>query len=315
MSGMGNIKKYLIIDGSAVLHRAFHALPMFTSNSGVPTNAVYGFIKMTLSLINQLQPDFISIASDTPVPTFRKKLMPNYQAQRPKAVDEFKVQIPIVQEFLKLAKIKNFLKEGFEADDVISTLTKQGRDEMPGLFVYILTGDKDILQLVEKDVMVVMPKKGVSSLYYMDQAAVIKKLAVRPTQVVDYKALVGDPSDNYPGIKGIGPKTATKLLENYQTLENIYKNLEQLDKSIRQKLQDNKQEAIMSKKLAKLVDNVDIDFNLGENQVSDLVLTPELIAFLHKYSLNSIKKQLESLGKRKKDVSVDKSDQNQLSFF
>ena len=315
MSSMGNMKKYLIIDGSAVLHRAFHALPMFTSRAGIPTNAVYGFIKMTLSLVNQLQPDFLSIASDTPVPTFRKKLMPNYQAQRPKVADEFKVQIPLVQEFLKLSQIGNYLKEGFEADDVISTLSKLSREESPDLFVYILTGDKDILQLVEKNTMIVMPKKGVSSLYYMDEEAVVKKLGISPMQVVDYKALVGDPSDNYPGIKGIGPKTATKLLAKYKTLENIYQHQQELDLSLQQKLIDFEKEALLSKKLAKLVDNVEIDFSLKDNIVNNLNLTPELKAFLSKYSLNSIEKQIMKEIRGQKESSVDKSDQNQLSFF
>ncbi len=312
---MGNMK-YLIIDGSAVLHRAYHALPLFTSAQGVPTNAVHGFIKMTLSLIDRLAPDFLTIAFDTPKKTFRKELVASYQSQRPKNPEEFKVQVPLVQEFLRLAGLKYYLKEGYEADDVISTLVVLANQEEPDLFTYILTGDKDILQLVAPKTMVIMPKKGVSELYYMDEAAVKQKLGITPAQVVDYKALVGDSSDNYAGIKGIGPKTANKLLEDYQNLNRIYQHLDQLDLSLRQKLEVNRDNALLSKKLAQLVNNVEIDFKLKDNQLAKLTLTSSLQQYCDQYSLRSIKKQLEATGKRHtNEKSVDKTTENQLSFF
>ena len=313
---MGNIKKYLIIDGSAVLHRAYHALPLFTSKSGVPTNAIHGFIKMTMSLIERLEPQFLSIAFDTPKKTFRKELAASYQSQRPKNPEEFNVQVPLVQEFLRLANLKYYLKEGFEADDVISTLVTKANQQEPDLFTYILTGDKDILQLVAKNTMVIMPKKGVSELYYMDEAAVKQKLGISPLQVVDYKALVGDSSDNYSGIKGIGPKTANKLLDDYQSLDQIYQNLDKLDLSLRQKLEVNHDNALLSKKLAQLVADVEIDFRLKDSQLAKLVATPSLLQYCDQYSLKGIKKQLMATGKsdhHKK--SVDKTTENQLSFF
>ena len=314
---MGNLNNYLLIDGSALLHRAYHALPPFSSPDNIPTNALFGFAKMTLSLINKINPNYISVAFDTPVPTFRKKLLPTYQAQRPKAEESFKVQVPLVQEFLQLAKIPLYLKEGFEADDVIATISSQALKKDKELKIKIVTGDKDILQLVNKQVMVLMPKTGVSNLFYMDTIAVREKLGIDPEQVVDYKALVGDSSDNYGGIKGIGPKTATKMLSKYQTLENIYQHIEELDLSLREKLELNRENALLSKQLAKLVNNVDIDFKVEKTKFESLNLSIELAAFCERYGLYSLKKQLQQLQKSKKieDKSVDKPDNNQLSFF
>lgn len=313
---MGNINQYLIIDGSALLHRAYHALPDFSSAEGVPTNALFGFIKMTLSLLNKIEPQYLSVAFDTPVPTFRKKLLASYQAQRPKADEAFKVQIPLVQEFLRLAKIPLYLKEGYEADDVIATITHLALVEQPGLQVKIVTGDKDILQLVNKQVMVLMPKSGVSNLFYLDEEAVKEKLGITSEQVVDYKALVGDPSDNYGGIKGVGPKTAIKLLSQYQTLENIYQHLNNLETSLKLKLESNQQQALLSKQLAKLVSNVEINYQLAQAKYKQLVLDEALRAFCERYNLHSLKKQLQQFAKTEKEAKlVDKTEANQLSFF
>ncbi len=313
---MGNLDQYLIIDGSALLHRAYHALPDFSSADGIPTNALFGFIKMTLSLLTKINPQYLSVAFDTPVPTFRKKLLPTYQAQRPKADTTFKVQVPLVQEFLNLAKIPLYLKKGYEADDVIATLTDLALKAQPRLQIKIVTGDKDILQLVNQQVMVLMPKNGVSNLFYLDEIAVKKKLGITAQQVVDYKALVGDPSDNYEGIKGIGPKTAVKLLTKYQTLENLYKNLNDLDDSLRLKLTQNQQQLRLSKQLAQLVVDVDFPYQLENTKYSHLVLSEPLEHFCDRYGLYSLKKQIQQLTKITKETkSVDKPSDNQLSFF
>lgn len=313
---MGNIDQYLIIDGSALLHRAYHALPDFSSKDGVPTNALFGFMKMTLSLITKIEPQYLSVAFDTPVPTFRKQLLPTYQAQRPKADEAFKVQVPLVHEFLHLAKIPLYLKEGYEADDVIATIAHLALKEQPQLQVKIVTGDKDILQLVDKQVMVLMPKSGVSNLFYLDEEAVKEKLGICSQQVVDYKALVGDPSDNYKGIKGVGPKTAIKLLKKYQTLENIYKHLDELDVSLRSKLEISQQQALLSKQLAQLVSNVEIAYALSQAKYQQLVLDESLADFCERYNLHSLKKQLQQFAKTNKAAKlVDKREDNQLSFF
>jgi len=314
---MGDIKQqYLLIDGSALLHRAYHALPAFSSAEGVPTNALFGFGKMVLSLFSKLKPQYVSVAFDTPKPTFRKKLLLSYQAQRPKADEEFKVQVPLVHEFLKLAEIPLYFQEGYEADDVIATITRLALSKLPQLQIKIITGDKDILQLVNKQIMVLMPKSGVSNLFFMDESAVKEKLGILPNQLVDYKALVGDPSDNYGGIKGVGPKTAVKLLLKYQNLNNLYMHLHELDPNLRYKLEMNKENALLSKRLAKLVDDVKFDFDLEKNVYQNISLNPKLVKFCDRYGLRSLKKQLQQLSETThKQKEVDKQSDNQLSFF
>lgn len=306
-------KKLLIIDGSAIIHRAYHALPRFTSSDGVPTNAVYGFIKMLLSLINKIEAEYVVVAMDTPKPTFRKKLFKEYQSQRPKAPDDFKVQVPLVQEFLKLARIHYCLKEGFEADDVIGSIVKD--KHLTDIYCYIITGDKDILQLVDQKTTVIMPIKGVSVLGYYDIEKVQAKLGIDPPQIVDYKALVGDLSDNYPGVKGIGPKKAADLLKTYNTLAGVYENLEALDKRTKELLIQDKEKAYLSKELAQIRTDLETDFKLEQSRRVMDQPSEELFAFLDKLSLNTIKQQLKKQIKNKKLIRVDKKDQNQLSFF
>jgi DNA polymerase I len=310
------MNKYLIIDGSALLHRAYHALPMFVSAEGVPTNALHGFSKMALSLLERLRPTYFSVIFDTPKTTFRKKLVSSYQAQRPKTPDEFKVQVPLVQEFLRLAKLNYYFKEGFEADDVISTITNKAQGIDPELMVYIFTGDKDILQLVSKRTQILMPKVGVSSLFYMDEEAVRDKFGISPSQIVDFKALVGDASDNYQGVSGIGPKTAAKLLLEYKTIDNLYAQLGKIKPALREKLQADKQQAFLAKKLAQLVNDVEVEFALDSNLLNMPPLTPELVNFCDRFSLKSLKKHISRFNKEKTvNNSVDKQGQNQLSFF
>jgi len=314
---MGDIKQqYLLIDGSALLHRAYHALPAFNSTEGVPTNALFGFGKMVLSLLSKLKPQYISVVFDTPKPTFRKKLLLSYQAKRPKADEAFKVQVPLVQEFLKLAGIPLYFQEGYEADDVIATITRLALSKSPQLQIKIITGDKDILQLVNRQTVVLMPKSGVANLFFMDESAVKEKLGVLPNQIVDYKALVGDPSDNYGGIKGIGPKTAVKLLVKYQNIDNLYLHLHELDPNLKYKLEINKENALLSKRLAQLVDDVKVNFDLKKNVYQNISLNPELIKFCDRYGLRSLKKQLQQLSETtQKEKEVDKQSDNQLSFF
>lgn len=313
---MGNIAKYLIIDGSALMHRAYHALPLFYSQNGTPTNVLHGFIKMTLSLLAQFEPVFVSVAFDTPKPTFRKKLLISYQAQRPKAPDEYKIQVPLVQQFLALAKIKNYALEGYEADDVISTLVNLACQNKPELQIYIVTGDKDLLQLVNQQITVLMPKSGVSNLFFMDESAVERKLGIKPSQVVDYKTLVGDSSDNYSGVKGIGPKTATKLLNRYQTISNLYCHLDDLEPALRQKFADNKEQVKLSQQLAQLVNHLNINFKLEDSLLPSLSLNSGLVDFCDQYNLKTLKNQLTKMVKTTtKQKAVDKQAQDQLSFF
>ncbi len=303
-----HMKKFMIIDGSAILHRAFHALPPFTAPDGTPTNAVHGFIKMFLSLVDKLEPDYVAVAFDTPKPTFRKKLLATYQAHRPKAPEEFKVQVPLVQEFLDKAGVAKFLVEGYEADDVIGTIVRH-RDGT--LKKYVVTGDKDMLQLVDQETMVIMPVKGVSALEYMDSEAVMEKLGVSPEQVIDYKAMVGDSSDNYVGIRGIGPKKAAELLKKYGNLEEIYRQADSLDLKTRGLLAEHREDALLSKELATILTDLDLGFDLEKCRLKMDPKNQALLDYLDRLSLRSIKKQVTG----RRVPAVDKEEDNQLSFF
>jgi len=306
------MEKLLIIDGSAIMHRAYHALPPFTAPDGTPTNVLFGFAKMLISLAQQIKPQYLIVAFDTPKPTFRKALFKEYQAQRPKADNDYIVQVPLVQKFLNLAGVAIDFREGFEADDVIGSLTAKAREH--NLQTFVATGDKDMLQLVGENVTLVMPKKGVSDLHFVDEKGVVAKLGVKAQEIIDYKALVGDASDNYPGVKGIGPKRAATLLSEYQTFEGIYANLDKIDERTRNLLVTNRENGQISKRLAQIKTDLDLEFDLGKARFGGLTDNPQLTEFLEKLALRSLRKLL-SVSKSVVKEEVDKRTNNQLSFF
>lgn len=220
------MNRLVLIDGNAMLHRAYHALPPLTAPDGSSVNAVYGFGTMLMRLIGDLAPAYVAVAFDRPKPTFRKKLFEGYQAKRPKMDEELSQQIPKVHDLITSFGIPIFEVDGFEADDVIGTIAKHAQKD--GIDqVIIVTGDRDILQLVEDEkILVWMPTKGLSEAKLYDEKAVFERMRVTPDKIPDYKALAGDPSDNYPGVPGIGPKTAAALLTKYKSIEKILKTKE-----------------------------------------------------------------------------------------
>lgn len=220
------MNRLVLIDGNAVLHRAYHAIPPLTAPDGSVVNAVYGFATMMLRLIGDLKPTHIAVAFDRPKPTFRKKMFEGYQAKRPKMDEELSDQIPKVHDLIASFGIPIFEKDGFEADDIIGTLAHNRKKEKIDQII-IVTGDRDILQLVEDEkVLVYMPTKGLSEAKLYGEKEVKERMGVAPDKIPDFKALAGDPSDNYPGVPGIGPKTAVSLLATYKTLEGILKTKE-----------------------------------------------------------------------------------------
>lgn len=253
------MNRLVIIDGHAILHRAYHALPPLTTSKGLIVNAVYGFTSMLLRVIETLKPTHLVVAFDTPEPTFRNKLFKDYQIQRPKADEEFISQIATVKNVVSEMGIPMFEKAGFEADDVIGTIAaKADTDE-----VVIVTGDRDMLQLVDGKTKIYMPVKGLSQSKLYGKDEVEEKYGIKPYQVVDYKALVGDASDNYPGVAGIGPKTAISLLHEYGSFEEIYNHLDDIkSSSIREKLINGKEGGVLSKKLATIVKDAPVNFEL-----------------------------------------------------
>ena len=250
----------LLIDGNAIMHRAYHALPPFKTKDGTPTNVIYGFFSMLHKGIIDFKPTHIVVCFDTPKPTFRNKMFKEYQAQRPKISDDFIVQIPLVKEALDKAGITHLEKDGFEADDLIGTISHKFKSN--GIKVLILSGDRDIQQLVDKNVFVITPKLGLSDLKMYDISEVQIKFGLPPDKIPDLKALMGDPSDNYPGAKGIGPKTASKLINQFHTINGLYSHLEDIDEKIRKSLVENKENVLLSLKLATIDTKVPIKFEI-----------------------------------------------------
>ncbi len=262
------MKRLVLIDGHAILHRAYHAFPKTLKTSrGELVNAVYGFARMLLKVIEDLKPAYIAVAFDLPKPTFRHQEFIGYQAQRPMTEAELKDQIERVYQIVKVLNIPIFTAEGYEADDVIGTLAHQAAKKKTETI--IVTGDKDIMQLIKGRVKVYAPVKGFSEAKLFGQKEVEELLAVKPKQIVDYKALVGDSSDNYPGVHGIGPKTAVKLLGKYQDLDTIYKKIEKIEEKVAKKLAEGAESASLSRKLAQIVVNAPVKLDLKACRIHD----------------------------------------------
>lgn len=265
-------QKLLIIDGNALIHRSFHALPPLTDSKGQMVQAVYGFAATLLKAWKELKPTHIVATFDLRGPTFRDELYEAYKATRVKAPDELYQQIPLVKEMVASFNIPIYEKKGFEADDVIGTITKEAK----GVQNIILTGDMDSMQLVDDHTKVFTMRKGLSDTIIYDESGVRQRYGLRPDQIIDYKALRGDPSDNIPGVKGIGEKTATELLQKFETLEDLYQTLEKNTKAaqairpaIREKLLTHRSEAFLSKKLATIKRDVPIEFDLSTAAVQN----------------------------------------------
>jgi len=256
--------KLVLFDGNAIMHRAYHALPPLTTKDDEPIGAVYGLVSMLLKVISDLEPTHIAFAFDRPEPTFRKKLDENYQAHRPEMESELAGQFEKARDMLEAFGIPVYSKAGYEADDVIGTIAASvvGR-QSSDVSVTIVTGDHDMLQLVDekKRVHLYMPLRGLSEGKEFGEKETLERLGVGPRQLVDFKALVGDPSDNYKGIPGIGPKTAAGLLQRYIALKQIYKSLDKLPRRTRKLLEEHKESAFQSQKLARIVTDVDVGFD------------------------------------------------------
>lgn len=259
--------RFVLIDGNAILHRAFHALPPLTSRDGQVVNAVYGFFSMLLKIIGDLKPQYLAVCFDKEKPTFRQQLYAGYQAQRPKMANDLVPQIGIVHDVLQKAKISIFEVDGYEADDLIGTIANQTQNsklKTQNAETIIVSGDRDMLQLVNSHVKVLAPIKGITEMILFDEKRVEEKYGIKPSQIIDYKALVGDASDNYPGVKGIGPKTAALLLKEHGSFENMYKAINSLPPKIAEKLATDAEQAALAKKLATIVTDAPITLNISD---------------------------------------------------
>jgi DNA polymerase-1 len=290
-------KIFMIIDGSAILYRAFHAMPPLTSPEGIPTGALSGFFSMLLKLMQHVKPDYLAVAFDRGKPTFRQQMYVGYHANRPKAPDELKDQFSSVRETLADVGIPVYEIDGFEGDDLVGSINQKLNEERDDMLVYIVTGDRDMLQLVDEDTRVLMPVKGISEVAIYDSARVVEKYGIRPDQVVDLKAFMGDASDNYPGVPGVGPKTAMNLLLEYEHFETVFEKISEIEKKnpkLATKLAENADQAFLAKKLATIDTHVPFVFSLKDCDVA-LFTKEKFINAFKKYSFNTLTKRLDDV--------------------
>lgn len=312
------MKKLLLIDGNAILHRAYHALPRLTNSKGEVVNIVYGFFSMLLNVLQDQKPEYLVVCFDRSKPTIRQSMYAGYHAHRPELPDDFVPQIAMVHEMLEKMNVRIFEQDGYEADDLIGTIAtrvsgsglshisddahhsvekssndsrslseRQQKSRVNGegdsqlafsssesgqtapIEVIILTGDRDLLQLVNPRVKVLMPITGITKTVLLDEKAVEEKYGVHPRQFVDYKALIGDASDGYPGVSGIGPKTASSLLQKYDTFENLYERVGELPEKVGLKLATDAEQAALAKQLATIIRDVPMQFDITKCLCSD----------------------------------------------
>lgn len=258
------MKKIAIIDGNSLINRAYYAMrnPMITRD-GIFTQGIFGFLNMMDKIKRDYEPEYMAVAFDMKAPTFRHKEYDQYKAGRKKMPPELAMQIPLLKDILAAMNVKQLELEGFEADDIIGTIARKAEED--GLEPYIITGDKDELQLASDKTRVIITKKGVSEFEIYDRRAMIEKYGFTPQQFIDYKGLMGDQSDNIPGVPGVGDKTATKLILEFGSVENLLANTEDITpKGLKKKIEDNAQLAVMSKRLATINTNVPVDIDFDE---------------------------------------------------
>ena len=264
-------QKLLLIDGNSILNRAFYGLPDMTNSQGLHTNAVLGFLNIMFKFLEEENPTHLAVAFDLKAPTFRHKMFADYKGTRKGMPDELREQVPVIREVLQAMNIPLMMKEGYEADDLLGTMSVLG--EEAGFEVKIVSGDRDLLQLATKKVQIRIPKTNragtVVEDYYEDD--VLEKYQVTPKEFIDVKALMGDASDNIPGIPGIGEKTATKLIKEFKTLENAYAHIDEVKPNrAKNNLQEYYDQGVMSKELATIKLDSPIDITFEEAKLGNL---------------------------------------------
>ena len=296
------MKKLLLVDGNSVLFRAYYSTiytnPMSTSG-GVPTNAVFGFISMLQKAISMVEPDALLVAWDAGKPTFRHEKMPDYKGTRKPLDEELKVQMPIVREYLDAAGISRYEQDGYEADDIIGSAAKGSA----GMETVILTGDKDLLQLVDDHTTVIMMKKGLNQFDSYTPKAIEEKYGLKPKQIIDLKGLMGDPSDNIPGVKHIGEKTALTLLHSYQTVEGVYDHIDEIKGKRKEYLLEGEDSAKLSKEMATIFTQMELPFDLESLSVSDSPEDEE--DFYHKYEMKSLLARVGKTAAKKQETAIE----------
>lgn len=271
-------KRLFLIDGNSLINRAFYALPPLTNASGEPTNAVYGLTQMLFRLREDYSPDQILVTFDVSGPTFRHDQFEEYKANRKGMPDDLRSQIPVMKELLDKLGINRLELQGYEADDLLGTVAKQGESE--GYEVFIVTGDRDAFQLISSRTSVLFTKRGITETELVNEETLRKNYGLTPSQVIDLKGLMGDSSDNIPGVPGVGEKTALRLLESYHSMEGVYAHLNELKGKLKENLETYERQAFMSKELATIRLNAPVQVDLGELREMDRSAVREMFAHL-----------------------------------
>ncbi|WP_200796502.1 DNA polymerase I [Sporanaerobacter acetigenes] len=290
----------IIIDGSSLLHRAFYALPLLSTKDGIYTNGVYGFLTMLYKITDEYNPKYLCVAFDMKAPTFRHLEFDLYKANRQKAPNELSLQFPILKEVLKAMNINQIEIEGYEADDIAGTVARFGEEK--NLNVILVSGDRDYLQLASDKSKVLVTKKGITELEVFDKEAMIDKYGITPEQFIDLKGLMGDKSDNIPGVPGIGEKTGLKLLKQFGSIENIYENIEEVSgNKLKESLIEYKQQAFLSRRLAEIVTSVPLELNLEELKYEE----PDWERLKGLYEKLEFKSLIEKIPKDKIEINIE----------
>ena len=264
----------VLVDGFSIAFRAFYALPeTLMTSKGTPTNVIHGFMSMLNKITSDYKLNQLIVNWDLPGQTFRNEIYTEYKANRTSAPDNFNLQIPLLQSLLKTFNIPQVSKEGYEADDVLGSLSKSLNSDKKK--VLIVTGDRDTFQLISKKTNILYTKRGISDVDLVDEKFFVEKFGIKTSQYVEYLALKGDPSDNIPGLPGVGQKTATTLLQEYQNIDNIYKNLDDLTPKIKSSFEENKELLLMSKELATI--KTDIELDIPDTQITDTIFKSESV--------------------------------------
>ncbi|MDU4325643.1 MAG: DNA polymerase I [Clostridium celatum] len=310
------MERLLILDSNSLLNRAFYAIPPLTNSEGIHTNAVYGFTNMLFKMKEEIKPDYIVAAFDRKAPTFRHKEYEDYKAGRKKMPPELAEQFPLIKEVLNLLAINIYEIDGFEADDIIGTLAKFA--ESNGIEVFVVTGDRDALQLASDNIKVVITKKGVTETAVYNREAFEAEFGVTPTQYIDVKGLMGDKSDNIPGVPGVGEKTAFKLISTYGSMEGVLSHIDEISgKKLKENLETYSEQAIFSKKLATIMTEVPIEFDLEDIKSQENYNREELKKLFFKLQMKSLLAKLpgEDSDEEEEQEKVEINEVNTIEAF
>ena len=276
------MEEILLVDSNALMYRAYHGLPPL-KHEGSLVNALYGFFLILTKVIDDLEPDYVVATFDRKEKTFRHEMFEDYKAQRPDMPEDLVSQISLIKKGLQSFNIPVLDKKGFEADDIIATLANRWKKDKK---IIILSGDRDLLQLVNENVSMRAPGRGIKKMINFDKEKVVEKYGLPPNLFVDYKALRGDPSDNIPGVEGIGKKRAAKLVQEHGSIEEIYDDFDNLTDSFKRRLKDKKEDVLKGKKLVLLRDDVDLDIDLNQAELN--YNQKEVLEFFQKYNFKSL---------------------------